>query len=181
MQLPHSVPIGRCTFQVVALVAVVVIAACGRAAAPASEAAPGEWREFTGNWIATGTRSTIPLGTDRRGSIAYLEGTMLLAGANRPARGFRGEAIVFNDTGAGAEGRGVWTDSDGSQIFSEFHGTGVARGKKIEGTFIGGTGRFAGATGSFGFTWQFVIDTEDGGISGQTSDLSGRIRAGRNP
>ena len=78
-------------------------------------------------------------------------------------------------------GRGVWTDSDGSQIFSVFHGTGVARAKKIEGTFIGGTGRFMGAMGSFAFTWQFVIDTADGGIQGQTSDLSGRIRVGTNP
>jgi hypothetical protein len=164
----------------ITLVALVLISACSHAAAPASEAAPGEWRTFTGNWIATGTRSTIPLGADRRASIADLEGTMLLSGNQRPARGFRGEAIVFNDTGASAEGRGVWTDSDGSQIFSEFHGTGIAGGKKIEGTFIGGTGRFMGATGSFTFTWQFVIDTEDGKIQGQTSDLSGRIRAGEN-
>lgn len=166
--------------RLIALVALILITACSHAAAPASEAAPGEWHAFTGNWIATGTRSTIPLGADRRASIADLEGTMLLSGKNRPARGFRGEAIVFNDTGASAEGRGVWTDADGSQIFSEFHGTGVAGGKKIEGTFIGGTGRFAGATGSFMFTWQFVIDTEDGGIQGQTNDLSGRIRAGKN-
>lgn len=160
--------------------ALVLITGCSRASAPASGPEPGEWRTFTGNWIATGTRNTIPLGAGRRASIADLEGTMLLSGDNRPARGFRGEAIVFNDTGAGADGRAVWTDSDGSQIFSEIHGTGVAGGKKIEGTFIGGTGRFTGATGSFTFTWQFVIDTEDGQLQGQTSDLSGRIRAGKN-
>ena len=164
-----------------ALVALVLITACSHTARPASTAAPGEWHTFTGNWIATGTRSTIPLGTDRRGSIANLEGTMLLSGDNRPARGFLGEAIVFNDTGDSAEGRAVWTDADGSQIFSELHGTGLARAKKIEGTFIGGTGRFMGAAGSFTFTWQFVIDTEDGRIQGQTSDLSGRVRAGVNP
>lgn len=167
--------------RLIALVALVLIPACSHAARPDSEAAPGEWHTFTGNWIATGTRSTIPLGPDRRASIADVEGTILLAGNNRPARGFRGEAIVFNDTGSGAEGRGVWTDSDGSQIFSEFHGTGIAGGKKIEGTFIGGTGRFMGATGSYTFTWQFVIDSEDGRIQGQTNDLSGRIRASKNP
>ena len=166
--------------RLIAVVALVLITACGHAPSPASQAAPSEWHTFTGNWIATGTRSTIPLGADRKASIADLEGTMLLSGDNRPARGFRGEAIVFNDTGAGAVGRAVWTDSDGSQIFSELHGSGVARGKKIEGTFIGGTGRFMGATGSFTFTWQFVIDTEDGRIQGQTSDLSGRVRGGNN-
>ncbi|HYL26809.1 MAG TPA: hypothetical protein VEW74_03180 [Candidatus Nitrosotalea sp.] len=166
--------------RLIALVGLVLIAACSHAAAPASAAAPGAWHTFTGNWIATGTRSTIPLGANRNASIADLEGTMLLSGDSRPARGFRGEAIVFNDTGAGAEGRAVWTDSDGSQVFSELHGTGIAGGKKIDGTFIGGTGRFTGATGSFTFTWQFVIDTEDGRIQGQTSDLSGRIRADKN-
>lgn len=167
--------------RLIALVALILITACSPPAKPASGSAPGEWHTFTGNWIATGTRSTIPLGVNRQASIADLEGTMLLSGDTRPARGFRGEAIVFNDTGAGAEGRGVWTDSDGSQIFSELHGTGVAAAKKIEGKFIGGTGRFTGATGSFTFTWQFVIDTGDGRIQGQTSDLSGRIRAGKNP
>jgi hypothetical protein len=167
--------------RLIVLVALVVITGCSHPTAPVSEAAPGEWHTFTGNWIATGRRNTIPLGSDRRASIADLEGTMLLSGNTRPARGFRAEAIVFNDSGAGAEGRGVWTDSDGSQIFSEFHGTGVAGGKKIEGTFIGGTGRFMGAAGSFRFTWQFVVDVEDGGIQGQTSDLSGRIRAGKTP
>jgi len=166
--------------RLIALVAVVLITACSHKSAPASEAAPGEWHTFNGNWIATGTRSTIPLGTDRNASIANLEGTMLLSGDTRPARGFRGEAVVFNDTGGTAEGRAVWTDSDGSQIFSEFHGTGVAGGKKIDGKFIGGTGRFTGATGTFTFTWKFVIDTEDGKIQGQTNDLSGRIRAGKN-
>ena len=167
--------------RLIVLVATVLVTACSHAAAPASEAAPGEWHTFTGNWIATGTRSTIPLGADRRATIADLEGTMLLSGDNRPARGLRGEAIVFNDTGAGAEGRCVWTDSDGDQVYSEIRGTGVAGGKKIEGTFIGVTGRFMGATGSYTFTWQFVIDTEDGRIQGQTSDLSGRIRVSTNP
>lgn len=166
--------------RLLALIALVLVAACSHSAAPASQSAPGEWHTFAGNWIATGTRSTIPLGADRQASIADLEGTMLLSGDNRPARGFRGEAIVFNDSGTGAEGRAVWTDSDGSQIFSEIRGTGIASAKKIEGTFIGGTGRFTGATGSFTFTWQFVIDTEDGRIQGQTNDLSGRIRAGKN-
>ncbi|MBV8491041.1 MAG: hypothetical protein JO199_10985 [Candidatus Eremiobacteraeota bacterium] len=167
--------------RLMALSALVLITACSHASAPASDAAPGEWHAFTGNWIATGTRSTIPLGASREASIADLEGTMLLSGDARPARGFRGEAIVFNDTGANAEGRAVWTDSDGSQVFSEIHGTGIAAGKKIEGRFLGGTGRFAGATGTFTFTWQFVIDTDDGRIQGQTTDLSGRIRAGGTP
>ncbi len=61
-------------------------AACGPAAEPPTPpAAAGEWREFAGSWNAAGSRRTIPLGADRRGSIVDLRGTMLLAGRGAPA------------------------------------------------------------------------------------------------
>jgi len=163
-----------------ALAALLFVSACSHAPPQASEAAANEWHTFSGNWIATGTRNSIPLGAERRASVADLEGTMLLSGDNRPARGFRGEAVVFNDTQTGATGRAVWTDSNGDKVFSELHGSESAGGK-IQGTFIGGTGRFAGANGSYEFTWQFVIDSDDGRIQGQTNDLSGRIRVSKQP
>lgn len=46
------------------------------------------------------------------------------------------------------------------------------------GTFIGGTGRYAGATGSYEFSWRFVLENEDGTVPGQSKGLTGKIRAG---
>lgn len=129
---------------------------------------------FHGNWTATGKRTSIDLGPHRTASIANFEGTLYLTGSS--LAGFRANAIVLNDTSTGAVGRAVWTDDRGDQIFSELHGGDTATGRQVEGTFIGGTGRYAGATGSYKFTWTFVIDSEDGHVQGESDDVTGRIR-----
>ena len=141
--------------------------------------ASGEWREFEGSWNAAGTRRTIPLGTDRKGSIIDLRGTMLLAGAGRPGVGFRSEVIALVDSQTGLVGRGVWTDERGDEIFSDLKGEGTKEKNHITGTILGGTGRYTGAVGTYEFSWQFVIESDDGSIQGRAVDLKGRVRAGQ--
>jgi hypothetical protein len=155
-------------------------AGCGPAPEPpGSVAASGEWREFEGSWNAAGTRRTIPLGADRRGSIIDLRGTMLLAGPGRPGVGFHSEVIALVDSGTGLLGRSVWTDERGEQVFSELKGEGTAAKNQIAGTILGGTGRYAGATGTYEFSWQFVVEAEDGSIQGRAIGLKGRVRPGQ--
>jgi len=157
-----------------------VAAACGPAVeSPKTLAAASEWRGFEGSWNAAGSRRTIPLGADRRGSIIDLRGSMLLAGPGRPGTGFRAETIALVDSATGLMGRSVWTDERGDRVFSELKGEGTAAKNRIAGTIIGGTGRYAGATGSYEFSWQFVIEAEDGSIQGRTVGLKGRIRPGQ--
>ncbi len=154
-------------------------AACGPVAEPPKPlAATGEWREFEGSWNAAGSRRTIPLGADRRGSIIDLRGTMLLAGPGRPGIGFHSEVIALVDSATGLLGRSVWTDERGDQVFSELKGEGTAAQNRIEGTILGGTGRYAGATGTYQFSWQSVIEAEDGSIQGRAVELKGRVRHG---
>jgi hypothetical protein len=156
-----------------------VMIACSRAPRPSEPlSVSGEWRQFQGAWTAAGGRDSIPLGDGRRASIAKLEGSLILTGASRPAVGFRAEAVVLNDSVDGTIGRAVWTDDHGDQVFSELKGQGTSTGSHIVGTFLGGTGRYAGATGSYEFSWRFVLESEDGGIQGQSMDLSGKIRVG---
>jgi len=172
-----------CAWGRTALVALALAAAaCGRAAEPPQPpAATGEWREFTGSWNAAGSRRTIPLGADRRGSIIDLSGTMLLAGAGRPGVGFRAEVLALVDSATGLVGRSVWTDERGDQVFSDLTGEGTAARNHIAGTILGGTGRYAGATGSYEFSWRFVIEAEDGSIQGSAVGLKGRVRPGPPP
>ena len=54
----------------------------------------------------------------------------------------------------------------------------VGTGNRIAGTFLGGTGRYAGATGEYEFEWQYVLTPEDGTVSGRAAGLKGRVRAG---
>jgi hypothetical protein len=170
--------LGRLLVVAVALAA----AACGPPATappPQSAAAASEWREFAGSWNAAGTRRIIPLGADRRGSIIDLRGTMLLAGPERPGVGFLSEAIALVDSETGLVGRSVWTDERGDQVFSELKGEGTAERNRIMGTILGGTGRYAGATGSYEFSWQFVTESDDGSIQGRAVELKGRVRPGQ--
>ena len=101
--------------------------------------------------------------------------------AARPAVGFRAEAIVLNDSATGMVGRAVWTDEHGDQAYSELRGEGTATGNRIVGTFIGGTGRYSGATGTYEFSWRFVLESEDGTVQGQSIGLKGRVQVGGSP
>ncbi|WP_130432022.1 hypothetical protein [Rivibacter subsaxonicus] len=140
-----------------------------------------EWREFEGSWNAAGTRQSIPLGADRRGSVIHLGGTMLLAGPGRPGVGFRVELIALTDSATGLVGRSVWTDEAGHQVFSELQGEGTVAQNRITGSILGGTGRYAGASGSYEFAWQYVLEAEDGSIQGRAVGLRGRVKPGTNP
>ena len=175
----------RSLLEVLACLVVIALAlsasGCGPVTEPAAPiAASGdEWREFEGSWNAAGSRRTIPLGADRRGSIIDLSGTMLLAGPKRPGIGFRSEVIALADSETGLLGRGVWTDERGEQVFSELKGEGTAARNRITGTILGGTGRYAGVTGTYEFSWEFVIEAEDGSIQGRAVGLKGRVRPGQ--
>src|SRR3954468_22033633 len=140
------IPFGlaRCMFGYAFVVALaMVVPGCEQKTEP--PAASGEWRDFEGSWNAAGTRRSIPLGADRKGSIIDLPGSMLLAGAGRPGFGFQAEVIALVDSETGLVGRSVWTDERGDQVFSELKGEGTADKNRMTGTFLGGTGRYAGA------------------------------------
>ncbi len=168
--------LGRC---ILPLALAIAAAACGPAPeAPKAALAAGEWREFEGTWSAAGSRKIMALGADRRASIIDLRGSMLMAGPGRPGVGFRSELIALADSETGLVGRSVWTDENGEQVFSEVKGEGTAAKNRITGTILGGTGRYAGATGSYEFAWRFVIEAEDGSIQGSAVGLKGRVRPG---
>jgi hypothetical protein len=167
------------SFAAVALAA----AACEPSAPPIPAAGAGAapWHVFEGTWSAAGSRRVLDMGAGRRSAIVDLRGTMLLTGAGRPGVGFRSEVIALTDRDVGLVGRSVWTDEHGDQVFSEIAGEGTAASNRITGTFVGGTGRYAGATGNYEFSWQYVIESDDGSIQGRAVGLKGRVQvAGAN-
>ena len=162
------------------LAALLFTAACDPSSGPAPQAlAAGEWHVFEGTWTAAGMRRTLRLGTDERAAIFELTGSVLLSGARRPGVGFRAQAMGFSDSRVGMQGRCVWTDERGEMVYSELKGEAVGSGNLIVGRFVGGTGRYAGVTGDYTFHWQYVIEAEDGTVSGRVVDFKGRARLGR--
>src|SRR5262245_21088596 len=161
------------------LAALLLTAACGDSGGAPQTPLASEWHAFEGTWTAAGTRKTLHLGADDRAAIFELTGTVLLTGAQRPSVGFRAQAIGFSDSRAGMQGRCVWTDERGDMVYSEVRGEAVGSGNQIAGTFIGGTGRYTGVTGDYTFQWQYVVEADDGALSGRVVDLKGRARLGQ--
>jgi hypothetical protein len=145
---------------------------------PIEVAAPSEWRAFKGTWIVSGTRQTLRLDADHRASIFDLTGSPLLTGDRGLGVGFRAKAIGFSDNLAGMHGQCVWTDERGDQVYSELKGEWVGTGRRVAGTFLEATGRFAGITAEYSFEWEYVVESEDGAVSGRAVNLRGRARFG---
>jgi hypothetical protein len=162
----------------VALAALLFVAACQPTLPAPGIRSTAEWRTFEGAWSAAGTRETLNLGTNHRASIFDLTGSLLLTGNRGLGVGFRAQAIGFTDSLTGMQGRCVWTDERGDKIYSELQGEFVATGNHIVGTFLGGTGRYAGVTGEYSFQWEYVVESEDGSVSGRAINLKGRALLG---
>jgi hypothetical protein len=135
----------------------------------------GEWRTFSGSWSARGQRQVIPTEGNGSAAIVHLSGAVVLARTDLGG-GLLGEAIAFDDGQKLSVGRAVWIDSRGDRVFSELRGEPVATGRRVVGTITGGTGRYAGATGDYTLTWQYVAQDADDIIQGRSVDLQGRLR-----
>jgi len=144
--------------------------------------APSEgWRTFEGTWSAVGRRQTVPTETGRAAVVTALSGTVTITSAAGLAAGFRAEVIGFDDGAGGGAGRAVWTDSRGDQVFSALKGEPVETGRHVLGTLTGGTGRYAGITGEYALTWQYVVRGEEEVVQGRAVDLKGRFRRAEAP
>jgi hypothetical protein len=160
------------------LVLLTLVAAMAVPAASGQVTPGAEWRSFEGSWSASGQRQVLPTASGRPAGTYQLSGALSITGAAGLSRGFRGEAIGF-DNGAGLKvGHSVWTDERGDQVYSELKSAPVATGQLVTGTIVGGTGRYAGLIGEFAFEWQYVVEGEGGSISGRTVGLRGRVRGG---
>jgi hypothetical protein len=159
----------------VALVALGLAAGAG-AQSPPPTSSEQQWWTFEGGWSATGTRLTLPTGAERPATLVHLSGAVVLVAGPALSRGFRGEAIYYDDGQGIGTGRAVWTDQHGDQIFSEIKGEPVISRKRITGTITGGTGRYAGVVGDYSLVWRFVVEVEPGVLEGMGVNLKGRIR-----
>jgi hypothetical protein len=155
---------------------VLLVGGCsGPAVDPGEVPGPGRTRTFEGTWTASGTRRTLDLERGRQASVFILTGSVLLTGERGLGVGFRGDVIGFSDSVVGGTGQCVWTDERGDKVFSHLRGQPVGTGSHVVGTITGGTGRWAGLTGEYELRWQYVIETDDGAISGRAVGLKGRV------
>ncbi|HPB76329.1 MAG TPA: hypothetical protein PLY96_13910, partial [Chromatiaceae bacterium] len=101
--MPHSRHLLFRDYGLVALLAAVtlLLAGCGQAPPPDDD---GAERHFTGTWSFTGNQQLLQLAAGELAGIFHVEGSLLLAGSERPAVGYRAEVIGFSHTQAGMVG-----------------------------------------------------------------------------
>jgi hypothetical protein len=145
-----------------------------------SAPADGEWVSFAGSWSAFGRRESLDVGARQPAVVVTVSGALVISRGAELLRGFRGQAIGFDDGQGTSVGRCTWTDDNGDRIYSRIEGESVQSGKKFVGTITGGTGRYAGLEGEYSFTWQYVVSGREGdgsmAFDGRTMGLSGRVR-----
>jgi hypothetical protein len=156
---------------------ITTFAAAGTPSLIAQQPASAAMQAFDGTLSASGERQT--LATERNGvaAIVQLSGAVVLAHDAGLGSGFSAEAIGFDDGRSSVAGRAVWTNARGDRLFSVLTGESIGTGRRIVGTFTGGTGRYSGITGEYTLTWQYVVDT-DGTTHGRAVDLKGRFALG---
>ena len=153
------------------------LALAGVVTAPAAQGTtPGEWQAFEGSWSVSGRRSSVPAEGGTTAAVVEVSGAVVLTTAGGLGRGFRGEAVGFDDGQGVSLGRAVWTDEHGDRLFSRLKGEPLETGRRIVGTITGGTGRYAGLEGEYSFTWKYLLSAEDGAIQGRAVRLEGRAR-----
>ena len=145
------------------------------------QAPAGEWIAFEGSWSATGERHTLPTQENRTAAIVRLSGSVVLTAGGGLGRGFRGEAIGYDNGYEVGVGRWVWTDDRGDRLFGDLKGGPVATGRRTVGTVTGGTGRYAGIRGEYEFTWQYVVSEGTTMVQGRATGLKGRFRRAGTP
>lgn len=143
---------------------------------PQEAAAAGQ--PFQATWSANGQRQTLP--TEAAPAVTIqLSGALSITTGSGLSRGFRGEVLGFDDGAGLAAGRAVWTDERGDRIFSVLQGDTLAAGtRQIRAVITGGTGRYAGLTGEYEFTWRHLIAVENTQINGQAANLHGYVHPG---
>jgi hypothetical protein len=160
-----------------AVILVALTTACDRRPqTPQETPDSGEQRTFTGRLTAAGSRQLMQLEQGHEVAVFRLTGSLLLEGEQRLRKGFHADLLGFSDNRSGLVGRSVWTDEQGEHVFSDLKGGPDIVGTAITGTFMGGTGRYAGVTGEYTFKWQRLTSSEDGEISGRVVDFQGWAR-----
>jgi hypothetical protein len=145
-------------------------------AAAASQSTAAPWRSFSGRLTASGRMETVLHEDGGVASTVRLTGTLVIVDGDGLSRGFQVDALGFDDGSGAGIGRAVWTDDRGDRLFSRLTGVATQSGRRSEGTFTGGTGRYAGLTGTYAFTWQYVMPGEPGVIQARATSVSGRVR-----
>jgi len=134
------------------------------------------WQSFEATLSASGRRETLAVEDGRTAVALRLSGTLVVTRSDGLGKGFRAEFLGFDDGSRTGTARAVWTDDAGDKIFSRMVGAEMQTGRQSAATITGGTGRYAHLTGTYTFTWQYVMPGDQGVVQARVVSMKGRYR-----
>jgi hypothetical protein len=135
--------------------------------------------EFSGTWVANGSREEFPFSPDREIYTFELSGHVSLKDKLGKKKDYWSDCVGFSDSMTGAVARCVWKDLNGSQIYISLKSKPLHEGGEVTGTIIGGSDRLQGISGDLSFVWASLSFQKENGKStvvGQTLDLKGNYQ-----
>ncbi len=162
--------------------------AAGAFSVPAS-ADPAREGSFTARWVVSGTWRGMGLEGTREVILADLTGRLDVTHGSGEIVDLATRCLVYSDSAKGGTGSCRWRHPSGDEIFVEVDGGLLAEDAPVSGRLTGGTGRYAGISGEFGFArWTVLqLDREQRAtepeeplgrsVTAFTQELSGRWRA----
>lgn len=135
--------------------------------------------EFTGTWIANGTREIFPFGEERDVYTFTLSGHVNLQTTIGKKKDYWSECVGMSDSETGSVARCVWHDLDGPKIYITLQTDQIKQDVPVRGSIIGGSEQLKGISGDLSFIWSSVTFQKDGNkttVTGQALDLHGRYQ-----
>ena len=132
--------------------------------------------EFSGTWVADGSREKFPFGEGREIYTFKLSGHVSLKTKIGQQKHYWSECVGLSDSVSGAITRCVWKDVNGPKIYITLKSKPLHSGGQVSGTIVGGTGPLQGISGNLSFIWSSFSFQKDGDksmVMGQTLDLAG--------
>jgi hypothetical protein len=130
---------------------------------------------FAAQWSIAGTQQGLEFGPARSLSIYEHSGTITVVRSDGLVGNALSKCIGLGDTAKGDVSRCIWIDAAGEKIFSELTARTGAHSEtgSGRGTFVGGTGRFEGITGSYEIDWVNVPSLDPEKIEGRSLKMEG--------
>jgi hypothetical protein len=97
---------------------------------------------FEARWTVTGQVETLPFGGGRETYNVRHQGELFLTHREGMPRALTSDCLGFGERGLQYEGRCVFTDSDGDQIFAKLTSVRMTPHRPVTDSLVGGTGKY---------------------------------------
>lgn len=139
-------------------------------------AVAGEPENFSGTWVANGSKQVLPFGDDRETALFTLSGHVNLTNPVGKDSDYWSTCIGLADSKKGSDVRCVWKSLSGQEIYLVLNGERLKEGSEVTGEIIGGNREAEGISGTINFTWASLFVQSSNGelnIGGYAKEISG--------